>query len=75
MAVFKSLDYLQQSTHPAFDAATVPGKVTPYTGIFRCTVCGREIAAESGTVLPGNDHHAHGAGQGGVQWLLVVAAN
>lgn len=75
MAVYKQLDFLTRSTHLAFDAITPSGKVTPYSGIFRCVACGREIAAPGGSVLPGDEHHAHADLHAPVEWLLIVAAN
>lgn len=75
MAVYKTLDFLSHSTHFAFDTTTASGSVSPFTGIYRCQGCGREIAAHTGMTLPGEDNHLHRIGQGPVTWQLVVATS
>ena len=75
MAVYKNIDFLRHSTHLAFDTVAASGTVSPFTGIFRCLGCGREIAAATGTILPGEDHHMHRVEQGSVVWQLVVATS
>lgn len=75
MAVYKNADSLQQSTHHAFDIPKPPGYITQYGGIYRCTVCGRELAACAGVALPGEENHVHAPGMGPIVWQLLVAAN
>lgn len=75
MAVFKHQDFLQQSSHSAFDAIAAPGKATTYGGIFRCLICGREIVLQTGAILPGAEHHTHALDNTPIKWQLLVAAN
>lgn len=72
MAVYKHHDFLQQSSHQAFDTALAAGDISVYTGIFRCTVCGREVIARTGETLPDASHHVH-AGGVDMRWQLVVS--
>lgn len=67
-----------QSDSTAFDHIYAPGTKTPYSGIYRCTVCGFEVVSTEGHPLPPEhscSQHSprwtcrHGA----VRWQLVTA--
>ena len=73
MALYKHSQLLKQSSDVAFDHIHRPGESAPYGGIYRCTVCGHEIAIAYGHILPPQTHAQHPAGIP-IQWLLVVFA-
>ena len=72
MALYKHQEFLQYSSHAAFDAIHEPGTVAPYSGVYRCAGCGHEIADVRGRQLPPQSHHQHTYAQGRIQWQLVV---
>jgi hypothetical protein len=74
MASFKYPGFLQQRGDSAFDGTTAPGQPAPFSGIYRCTGCGREIAANAGGPMPPQNHHQHAILQGAIAWQLVVAS-
>lgn len=43
---------LQVSDHQAFDILHNPGVPAPYSGIYRCEVCGREVGSIQKFPLP-----------------------
>lgn len=75
MAMFKEGAYLKQSQFAAFDEEREPGSETPFSGIFRCTECHREIVSEESVPLPPHDHHLHGADHGPIRWKMIVYAD
>jgi hypothetical protein len=75
MALYKYPHDLQQSDAPAFDEDHHPGAAAPLPGIYRCTGCGHEIAADGGEPLPFEKHHRHAARRSPIRWRLVVHAD
>jgi hypothetical protein len=75
MAIYKYGNYLSQSQHQAFDAVNGPGTATPYSGIYRCEGCAKEVATNQGNPLPPQNHHQHTEYQGAIRWKLVVATD
>lgn len=73
MALFKYNQFLAYSTHAAFDQIHEPGTSVPYSGIYRCEGCGREVTSNYGDPLPPQNHHQHTYQQGRIRWRLVVA--
>ena len=73
MAQYKNSAFLKHNTDVAFDAVHGPGAITPYSGIYRCTVCGREDVSVHNKPLPPQDHHVHTAGLGPIRWQLIVS--
>jgi len=71
MAYYKYMQYLTKSSHEYFDTLYNPGDTTPYSGIYRCEVCGREDTSVSGKPLPPQNHHQHPNYQA-IRWRLVV---
>lgn len=62
-----------------FDQIHMPGQLTPFSGIYRCTNCGFEAVSTKGNPLPTemfcNLHHQQWrASSGWVRWQLVAAA-
>lgn len=72
MPTYKYSQFLSVSTSSAFDALSEPGTKAVSSGIYRCEVCGREIAANKGDPLPPQNHHQHPAGKGPIRWRLIV---
>lgn len=75
MAVYKYLQFLEQNDHAAFDTATSPGTHAPYSGIYRCEGCGKNVASNANEPLPPQNHHQHNASQGTIRWRLIVATH
>lgn len=74
MASYKYAHYLTVNNHEAFDTELTPGTISANSGIYRCTVCGDEIAANKGNPLPPQNHHQHNPSQGSIRWKLIVFA-
>ena len=72
VAYYKHSRYLAQSDHDIFDKTLDPGINTPYSGIYRCEVCGSEATSIKDNPLPPWNHHQHRPGQGPIRWRLVV---
>jgi len=72
MALYKYPNFLQPSDHQAFDLWHNPGAATPYSGIYRCEACGKEIGSVYGFPLPPQNHHQHTILQGPIRWRLIV---
>ena len=75
MATYKYSQYISQSQSIAFDSDYSPSTTTPYSGIYRCMGCGREITSEEKNPLPPQNHHQHSYGQGAIKWRMVVYAD
>jgi hypothetical protein len=75
MPWFKDPAKFKQSTSDEFDTLHMPGYHARYSGIYRCTGCGKEISHNADVSLPPQNHHQHGYGQGAILWQMVAAAN
>lgn len=75
MAIYKYAEFLQKSNEAVYDSIYKPGQAAPYSGIYRCEGCGREVASNEGEPLPPQNHHQHSLHQGAVRWRLVVYAD
>lgn len=73
MALYKYNQFIQPTQDAVFDALHHPGNVTPYSGIYRCEVCGWEVVSEYNKPLPPQNHHSHPMRQP-IQWRMVVYA-
>lgn len=73
MAQYKYAQFLKHNDNPAFDAIHQPGAPTPFSGIYRCVVCGREDLSVFGKPLPPQNHHQHVVGTGPIHWQLIVS--
>ena len=74
LAQYKYLFYLASSPNPRFDHNSAGGVSAPHAGIYRCQACGREVVADKGEKLPGQDHHKHQDARDPIRWRLAVAA-
>jgi len=72
MALYNNGQYLTQSQDAAFSKDYNPGVQPPYSGIYRCMGCGREVVAEKERQLPPQNHHQHNMSQGTIRWRLIV---
>jgi len=73
MANYKYGGFLVQNANAAFDALHHPGQLAPYSGIYRCAVCGHEAVSTRDHVLPPQNHHTH-ATYAPIQWQLIVVS-
>jgi hypothetical protein len=74
MAQYKHSRYLKQNNHSEYDQKYSPGSQVHNPGIYRCVVCGIEVAAAKGHTLPPGNHHQHAADAAGIEWQLAVFA-
>ena len=72
MAYYKDSNYLTKTDHALFDKLFEPGATTPYSGVYRCEVCGKEDTSIKNKPLPPQNHHQHSPYQGPIRWRLVV---
>lgn len=74
MAYYRYAQYLKQANpNTLFDNIHEPGAQCPYSGIYRCEGCGREVTSNGGDPLPPQNHHQHSYAQGRIRWRCVVA--
>lgn len=71
MALYKYQHFLSYSSHDAFDQLHTPGSSAPYSGIYRCEICGHEVVSTAGNPLPPQNHHQHPQHQA-IRWRLIV---
>ena len=74
MALYKYSNYVGTSNSDAFDKEHQPGSATPYSAIYRCMGCGREIVSETSKTMPPQNHHQHTVLQGAIRWKMVAYA-
>lgn len=72
MAWYKYSQLLGYLGEGEFDKVYPAGSTAPWSGIYRCEVCGREAVHTVDRHLPPQNHHAHPLGQGPIRWRLVV---
>jgi hypothetical protein len=72
MVLYKYLTHLEPTSSKEFDKSYHPGERVNWSGIYHCTVCGREIMHSNDNLLPDEIHHPHSPDQGSSQWRLVV---
>lgn len=75
MASYKYAAFLAKNEDGSFDRIHGPGQQVPFSGIYRCVGCGREIAANYPEPLPPQNHHQHTREQGPIQWRMAVWAD
>jgi hypothetical protein len=72
MAIFKDARSLANSQDPEFDVGRDAGSRARFSGIYKCSVCGRETVARHKELLPETMDHLHAeAGR----WHLLVYAD
>ena len=75
MATYKYEQYVTKVASEAFDGEHPPGYAAPFSGIYRCLGCGKEVASNQQQPLPPQNHHQHSPQQGSIRWRLVVYAD
>lgn len=48
-----------------------PGDTVPVSGIYRCTVCGKEVTSNKDDPFPPQNHHQHSSHHD-ISWRLIV---
>lgn len=74
MAYFKNPNFFIQDTSNKFDALHNPGVHAPYSGLYRCHVCGNEADSTKGKPLP-PEHHPYNAPHQRTRWQLIAASH
>lgn len=72
MADYRYDTIMQHSQDDIFNTLYHPAATTPYSGIYRCEICGREAVSIVDRELPSQNHHQHDPGQGPIRWRLIV---
>lgn len=73
MAQYKYSKFLSYLDSAEYDKLHEPASTTPYSGIYRCVVCGKEDVSVHNKPLPTQNHHQHQAGLGPIRWQLIVS--
>ena len=74
MAYFQDPAAVAQLGDSVFEEVHSPRDIVAHSGIYKCTGCGKEIAASLGEPLPAQNHHQHPPAGGPIQWKLAVWA-
>jgi hypothetical protein len=73
MAFFRDKDIVKQvGVSDLYDKIYSPGETATYSGIYKCTGCGKEISHNAGVALPSQNHTQHPYGP--VRWKMIVFA-
>lgn len=75
MAIYRYQEYLTNNGNEQFDKLYQPGAGTPFSAIYRCMGCGREVVSEKDKPLPPQNHHTHTPSQGAIRWRMIVYAD
>ncbi|MBO6561102.1 MAG: hypothetical protein JJ959_11215 [Nisaea sp.] len=75
MALYKDDRYLVKIDDDAFDFLHRPADTAPFSGIYRCEGCRKEVASNQGDPLPPQNHHQHDEALGDILRRLVVYAD
>jgi hypothetical protein len=73
MAIYGDATCVQRADSNIFQVTHEPGDQPIFSGIYRCTGCGKEIAHNSDWPLPPHGSHGHEGCQR-IRWRLVVLA-
>lgn len=75
MALYKDAQYVKLSDGKEFSNTTRPGEAAPFSGIYVCKGCSREIASNKGEPMPPQNHHQHSSTEIPILWTLIVRTN
>jgi hypothetical protein len=71
MAYYKHAKFFTEDKHTDFDQLFRPGTATPYSGVYRCEVCGHEAVSTKTHPLPPEHHNAYQP----TKWRLIAASH
>jgi len=71
-ALYKYDQWVHKSSSAEFDKLYHPGTLAPYSGIYRCHVCGANDVSTHNKPLPPQNHHQH-PNKEPIQWRLLVS--
>jgi hypothetical protein len=74
MARYKHSTHLGTADDKVFDRLIRPGTEVPADGIYRCDLCGSELALTRGSRIP-SDHHRDEHPSRRAGWRLIVSAD
>lgn len=74
MAQYMYGSFLTHISNVALNTLHTPGALTPFSGIYRCEICGTEAVSVFNHPLPAQNHHQHAVGAGPIQWRLIVVS-
>lgn len=75
MAFIMEPSYLcYDSDEKVWEELYSPGEEVEVSGIYICTVCGKEITSNEGDPFPPQNHHQHKP-QKNIEWKLIVRTN
>ena len=74
MAYYKHSKFFKADNSIHFDQTFSPGTHTPYSGIYRCEVCGTEAVSTKTHPMP-PEHHPYNAVSQRTKWRLIVASH
>lgn len=76
MAYFSEKAVLKKEGPLKYQIIRKSEEITPFSGIYKCVGCGREIvSAKSNPLPPQNDHQHDSASEGEIRWQLIVRAD
>ena len=74
MAQYQNPNFLQKIANVAFNSTYHAGALAPFSGIYRCDVCGHEAVSTVGHHLPAQGlEHTHKV-LNPIAWRLIVAS-
>ena len=74
MALYRDDEHVNKSKpSKAFEAVHKPGRIVPFSGIYRCVNCGDENACNKEDPFPPQNHHQHKSASP-IGWKLLVFA-
>ena len=74
MPIYQQAAVFKQVRNAAFDRVYTPGTPAPFSGIYRCTACGYEVASNEEQPLPTQSHSVHRPAMAPIRWQLVAVA-
>jgi len=72
----KTATYLQSvsSAQTWWNSRYSSGDTVPFSGIYRCTVCGKEVTCNATDPFPPQNHSQHKQQQA-VEWQLIIRSD
>lgn len=68
----KTSNFLKGVKHQKhWESRYSPGEKVPYSGIYRCVICGKEVTCNNGDPLPPQNDSQHKSCKD-IKWQLIV---